>query len=484
LFLKMKNSLIEENIRHIKMKPFQSGFMRSQASFPAFVAGWGTGKTMFGIFKAVKNCEDYPNNQWLVVRKEYMRLEDSTIPDFEKYTKLKVGSDKNVHFDNGSILMFRHGEQIASSEVLQNMNLGGFVMEQAEEFDTDKEFQMLRGRNRREDVPHFGCIIANTKGHNWIYRFWKIKDLPLPTEEDIRELMRESGWNREEVLESFGPNQYELFEATTFDNQSNLPVDYIQDKIRMKTEAPHLFNRFVLNSWEDLDISDKVIPYSDIREAINHKYIPMRDKTIIACDPCEFGDDEGVIYGIKNGEIIKHKFFKEKDGSQIAAYCQIMRREIKAQAVVLDPIGIGADTRTWLSKMGEKLLLADSREASTKNSEGIQFFNRRAEMWWEAKRAFAEREAGIPDDPILIEELSQVGFELTPRGYKVEAKEILKKADRIGHSPNRADCLIYGLWGLSHIEYDSEAIYPDDMGHGPQQEDDRAACSYSMHTSL
>jgi len=446
-----------ETVKRIKMRPYQGGFMRCDGRFPALVAAWGTGKTMFGLFKCVLDCERYPNNQWLVVRKEYTRLEDSTIPDFEKYTGLRVGSDKNVKLPNGSLIMFRHGEQINDSDVLANMNLGGFLIEQAEEFETDNEFQMLRGRLRREGVPHRGAVIANTKGHNWIWKLWKMPD---PARD----------------------SDFVLFEATSFDNEKKLPADTIADWRKLEKEAPHIFNRFVANSWEDVDTAEKVVPYSWIKRAINRGLVCLRDKTIVACDPCGVaeagGGDEGVIYGIRNGGIIAHEFFRNKQADQIAARCQTMRRDINAGGIVIDVIGPGSGVINWLSKMGEKCIIsANSAERST-STEPL-CYNKRAEFWWTARNAFRESQASIPDDPILIEELSQVGYELTPRGYKIESKEDLKKADRLGRSPNRADCLIYGLWGLTQIDYDSPPIY-----QSAYHDDSALADSYAVREVL
>jgi len=83
--------------KEIEMEDFQADFMESEARFPAMKTAWGTGKTMFVCcMKPVLECQRHPGNQWLIVRKEFTRLEDSTIPDFEGYTGLKVGSDKNV----------------------------------------------------------------------------------------------------------------------------------------------------------------------------------------------------------------------------------------------------------------------------------------------------------------------------------------------------------------------------------------------------
>lgn len=276
----------QETVKRIKMKPFQSGFMRSKARFPAIVSAWGTGKTMFVCcLKPVEQCLKYPGNEWLVVRKEKTRLDESTIPDFERYTRLKVDSKGNVKLRNedwpkdalDSKIMFRHGEQINRSEVLQNMNLGGFSMEQAEEFETNREFHMLRGRLRREGVPHFGCISANTKGHNWIYKPWKKKDLPKLTDELLKSSMEDTGLTEEQTQEAFNPKQYELFEANTYDNKNNLSLDFLQDIARLKVESPGIYNRLVMNSWEDVDTIERDFnpPYSPFTKGGECVFIPF-----------------------------------------------------------------------------------------------------------------------------------------------------------------------------------------------------------------
>ncbi len=480
--------------KKIIMKGFQADFMESKARFQAFVAGWGTGKTLFACcLKPTLYCLDHPGAEWLIVRKERTRLEESTILDFEKMTGIKVDSHGIAKIRNpkwpesakDSIIMFRHGEQINKVEVLQNMNLNGFSIEQAEEFETDRQFQMLRGRIRADEET-YGCISANTNGHNWIWRLFKAKKMEPVSDEIVSESMKETGLTEKQTREAFNPAQYALFEATTFDNKDNLPVSFIQDIARIKVESPHHYNRFVLNSWEDIDTEDKVIPYSHIMAAVRRdKVISLRYKTLVCCDPCEMGSDEGIIYGLSNATIIRHKFFKQKTGDQIAAYCQIMRKEIKGQTTVLDNIGIGSSTKDFLSKMDEPTILADSRKAgSRKEGKFTGFFNLRAEMWWAAKKEFKEGTVVIPDDPELIEELAAVAFELTACGYKVESKEILRKADRLGRSPNKADCFVYGLWGLGKIDYDDEAIYPDDDDFYGGDDEDAIAQSYSLETNL
>lgn len=456
--------------KRYKLKPFQWDFMTSEARFPCMKSGWGTGKTMFVCcMKPVLECQKYPGNQWLVLRKEFTRLEDSTIPDFEKYTGLRVGSDKNVRIrgDNwpknakDALIMFRHGDQINQVEVLQNMNLGGFSMEAGEEFDTDREFQMLRGRLRRQGVPHFGCISANAKGHNWIWRKWIKKEFEKISEAEVKELIRESGLTREQIKEAYDPKQYQCFTATSYDNKSNLPLDFIQDLARMKKESPSHYRRLVMNSDEDMDTEDKVIPYSAVIEAVGRRLRPLRQKKIISCDPAEFGEDETVIYGIENGKIIKRDIFFRKELSETSDRCFDMAYAMEARNIVLDPIGIGAGLRSFMikraSREGIKILSADGR---LKASNPQDYYNLRTEMWFKARARFIDMTVCLPDDDdLLIEELTKVGYEIqSDKTRRVHRKDKIRKADYLGHSPSRAECLIYGLWAESKIEYEDDRI--------------------------
>ena len=55
----------------VKFTDFQWDFLTSRARFPAFVAGWGTGKTMTALAKGMALSAQYPGNKGLVLRKEF-----------------------------------------------------------------------------------------------------------------------------------------------------------------------------------------------------------------------------------------------------------------------------------------------------------------------------------------------------------------------------------------------------------------------------
>lgn len=201
----------------IKLLPFQDKFVFSPARFPAFVAAWGTGKSMCGILRALYLSQHIPNNLGLIVRSNFTDLRDSTIKDFEKYTGLKVNEQtKEVKLSNGSQILFRHASEL---DTLKNINAGFFWIEQAEELDSAEQWFYLQGRLRREGKFRSGWITANTNGHNWVWDLWKDK----PHSQD-----------------------YELIEANTLDNKDNLPTDFM---LSLENIPEQVYARFVLNDW-------------------------------------------------------------------------------------------------------------------------------------------------------------------------------------------------------------------------------------------
>lgn len=449
-----------EEKRH-KLKAWQEGFFCSGARFPAIVSAWGTGKTLIGIDRAVGLSKEYSNNLGMIVRKEFTDLRDSTIKDFQKYTGIKVPANKDVIFDNGSTIMFRHGDEVAG--VLQNVNLGWFLIEQAEEFQTPDQFDLLRGRLRREGCFRCGMIIANANGHNWIYKRWINPQKKKPTNAEIHELMQETGLSRKDVKLALDPNQYICWQATTFDNKDNLPSDFLIDCARMKKDSPASYNRLILNSHEDTDIFDRIISWSLIRRRINHKPILLRGKTVVGCDPAEMGDDECVIYGMKNGQVIKTEIYKKRDAMETAGRNLRMQRNIKASVIAIDVVGmVGISSR--LLELGANVLEIRSSEKANKKKD---YFNIRAEMYGNAAEMLKEGTVSLPDDPILHEQLAAVSYTITSKGQiKLTPKEKIKEDAGVGQ--DRADAFVYTCWAYKKAEYD-DVYVEDDYGRNKKQ---------------
>ena len=444
----------------LELESFQHDFVIDRSRFPAMVSGWATGKTLCAIIKGVNLSLAYPNNLGVILRRNFVDLKDSTLADYERYTRRVVKrGDKSDTFFNGSKILFHHADELAG--VIQNINLGWFFIEQAEEFDNDEVFQKLRGRLRRSGCLRQGFIIANANGHNWVWRTWKRSSSP----------------------------DFPLYEATTFDNARNLPhisrccnsdfsiidgrnvcglcgkdceiySDYLEDLESMKVQSPANYRRYVLNSHEDTDVDDRCIPYSAITDAIDANLVYLGSpRKVIACDPAEFGDDKTVIMAIEEGRVVDMEVTVKQEPMVTAGKCIKMKKVHGAPLIAIDSIGIGSGVRSRIAELGFDVIGINSGERS---SDGERFKNKRAEMWMHAQEMFRERRVSIPDQHDLIEDLNTVRYRVNSAGQvQIESKKDIKR--RLGRSNDYSDCLILGLFAMESVQAGSTIEIDDNV---------------------
>jgi hypothetical protein len=86
-------------------------------------------------------------------------------------------------------------------------------------------------------------------------------------------------------------------------------------------------------------------------------------------------------------------------------------------------------------------------EGSSGRTRGgqLRFVNRRSQAWWRFREALDPSQEGgspimLPDDPMLVADLTAPSFEIGPNGIKIEAKE--KVCARLGRSTDRGDAVV------------------------------------------
>ncbi|MDI6787073.1 MAG: phage terminase large subunit [Planctomycetota bacterium] len=427
----------------ITLKPYQAQFMTSPAKYLAMIAGWGTGKSLCLIARGIELSDSSPNNLGVIVRKEYTDLRDSTISDFSKYTGLTLDSNKEIKFRNGSVIMFRHGKEL---DVLKNINLGWFGIEQGEEFESDEQFIYLMGRLRRSEIPdqqRMGIVVANANGKNWIYRWWKD---PVSQRE------------REKQLGEDIASRFELIEANTYDNADNLPQDYLTGLEVIKVQRPELYKRFVLNSYEAEDSILTLFKGGWIDRAESGILVPYEgfEKRFISYDCAGAGGDLNVVYVWKNNEIVGKEIWQQTDKSNSgcllsSAKVALIKERTGSNAIVIDSIGIGAGIADIIAGMGHRVIRINSAE---KSANAGMYLNLRAEMWRLAADKLAEGRIRMMQDNLLREELLETKYEIIRSGYnfqiKIEDKAKIK--NRLGRSPDRADAFVMGAYYLDKAE--------------------------------
>jgi len=194
------------------------------------------------------------------------------------------------------VILFSHADTIAG--VVQNINLGGFLIEQAEEFEDGGVFTMLNGgRMRRklelderyweqldeelakepaapdamafydhvrshtgEHALNQGMLIANAGGRNWIWNSYKRRGTRIDGSD--------KHWWRYEMPP--GPrvegqctcaickgSDKVMWEADTFANRMNLKPDFLANHLAMKTGTElerRRYRMYVLNLDDEIDL--------------------------------------------------------------------------------------------------------------------------------------------------------------------------------------------------------------------------------------
>ena len=328
----------------VTLKGFQKRFLYSETRHPCIAAGWGTGKTLCAIFRSRIYSKGIPDNLGVIFRKTFKSLEDSTLKDFEKYTGIKVPSNRDVVDKNGSVTMFRHLDEIESINQ-QNINLGWYYIEQGEELDSDKEFFMLFGRLRRavEPSPEFlslglsprsGWVVANA-GDSWIKKLWKDGKLQTAAKE----------------LGDEAKNFSELIEATTFDNAENLPKDFLNSLKMLKETKPEIYKQFVLNDWS-IGFKNKVFTQEFLSLMKSRQGMILgSDNSGVAIDPSGDGKDDNVFMAGRGGEVREAFIRTSMSPSDRAHQAIMMCRRIDGSFIVIDCDGVGIDTYLELMKL-------------------------------------------------------------------------------------------------------------------------------------
>jgi hypothetical protein len=431
----------------IELLPYQDDFIFSPAPYPAAVTAWGTGKTFAGIVKAMDLSEQHPGNLGIIFRKQFVDLRDSTVRDFEDNTGLKVDSQRNCNLPNGSSIMFRHLEEMNN---LQNVNLGWFWIEQAEELESDEQYFKLFGRLRRKGMPPCGFVTANAAGHNWIWRLWKRGDFA----ETIRKLIEKSpelfAHLDGQDLTKLAP----IYEADTFANRKNLSPAFIAGLEIMRMEKPHLYNRFVLNSHDESDSVNVIIPQKLVEEAVGRELNenpPIR--RLVSIDVSRYGDDKTTFKAIENNAEMGHEEHEKKSTMEIVGLAQIFAKKVFGKesevAFAVDEIGVGGGVADRLEELEYQVIFVNAAER-----EGVRqdCFNRRAEIYLNgAELAEAHRFSILPTDKKLIEQLSWTHYKTIKSNgiYQCEGKDDIKTREK--RSPDDADAFLNGLWALPQV---------------------------------
>lgn len=214
-----------------KPLPKQIDFHQHPARFRAFGGGVGNGKSSAGCVEALAMALEYPGCTGIIARQTRPTLKATTQETFfkggggdadrgdftgcpQELIRKWNKTEQRLELINGSVI---HFWPLDEPDKLSNLNLGWFLIDQAEEV-SEEMFLMLVGRLRQKNAPRKGVVLFNPNGHDWIWRRWVQLQYP----------------------------DHGLIHAKTYDNP-NLPADYIES---LMSWPESWRKRFMEGSWD------------------------------------------------------------------------------------------------------------------------------------------------------------------------------------------------------------------------------------------
>lgn len=430
------------NVNMITPTQQQADFLMCRERFPLFVGGVGSGKTFFLLLKIWLYCETYPKSLAMVIRKEFTDLRDSTMNDFERYFGVRVDSHREYVMANGSKIMFRHGDDM---NVLKNITLDIAGIEQAEEFKDEETFEYLRERMRGNHGAYQQiCLIANADGHNWLWRNW----INNPPDE-----------------------RYVCIQMTTFDNERNLPADFVADMKSRATTSPNFYRRMCLNSHDEISTDDMLFSYDSVQSAIDILLYEAghAKHRVMGVDVARYGSDETVFVvlesvGLKWRMIdcvrIKHdaNIIDSNSTMETCGRAQELRRKYNINLIAIDDDGVGGGVYDRLKEL--KIPVYRYQNGVTAKDDDM-FANKRTEDMFGLKSVIESGELKIINDEQLRSELMTVKYKFRSNGQKIMVSKEEMRKEGI-KSPNIVDALMIAV-SVRHKAMDYSSNSTEDI---------------------
>ncbi len=226
----------------------------------------------------------------------------------------------------------------------------------------------------------------------------------------------------------------------------HLPDNYNQTLIDAFGYDPVLLAAYKDGDWDALQPRQALITQTALGMLPRLPQDNFFQRKIVACDP-SLGGDECVLYFIQDYEIKDTKYLQSNDTQIIGNDCCIFMTKHTCTDFVVDAIGIGKGVADYVRSAGKNVKEIIS---SAKAADEYHFSNLRSEMWAYVAKRINEKSVVYPVDEKLRQQLCAVKYKTGAKKFELEPKADTKKA--LGCSPDRGDCYVYGIWGMSQLE--------------------------------
>ncbi len=221
----------------------QTDFFRSEAPFPAFMGGQGSGKTAAAVMRCFNYSMEHPGSKGVWTEPVAAMFQESCLPTLRMFygeyeggiwqEQGKGGPNHRIEFSNGCVWMLKAAE---TPERLVGFEVAWALMNEAgstEHGSQEQAYLNLVGRLRQKGFPHWLGVATTPSGRNWLWKEW----VESPT-------AKETG--------------HVLFCGSTFENQENLPEGYIERMSKAYVPGTPMYRERVLGEF--VQMSGLVVP--------------------------------------------------------------------------------------------------------------------------------------------------------------------------------------------------------------------------------
>jgi hypothetical protein len=327
--------------------PSQSDFIYSTAPFPAFVGGFGSGKTAAGIARLMRLKRYCPEQDVAYYLPTYPLIEDIA---FQRFPALferngipyKLNQQKAVLETDIGRIIFRNMEQpdrIVGYEVAHS------VVDELDTLPIEKArmvWNKIIARNRQKAITVGGKAVRNTvavattpEGFRFVYDRW-VK-------------------NKAEG--------YVLFKARTADNAANLPADYIQNL--QNSYSSSLLAAYLDGEFVNLT-AGSIYPEFDRKLNITFATIQEREPLHIGVD-FNVNNMSAVVCVIRNGDPLA---LDELSGVRdTPTLIRILQERYAGHQITVYPDASGGATKSINASLSDLTLLRSAGLTVLANSK-------------------------------------------------------------------------------------------------------------------
>ena len=266
-----------------------------------------------------------------------------------------------------------------------------------------------------------------------------------------------------------GYEDWEVYHITLeqFLETGRVNQEWVDSRKRQWGEQSIIYQNRVLGEFA-ADDTMGVIPLSWVEDAVNRWY-DWQDNggygtvTSIGVDVAggKTGADKNTIAicydGSKIGQLI-HFMPKDPDQStmELVDYITPLLDRFPTATLIVDSIGVGAGVAHRVRQLGYRALsFVSNAKVDVRDQSGIlEFYNWRSAAWWLLREMLDPNnnfEMCLPPDDAntpLMSDLTVPQYQRRANGkIWVENKEVLRRGDRLGRSPDDADAVIYAICG-------------------------------------